>query len=133
MAAEELDLPLARLHMDSGATEKTPNEGITSGSQSIENGGVALRLAGAEVRAILLDLAAKRLGVEASGLAVADGVISAADGRKVTYGELARDADLHREVPAKARPKSPSPHRIAGEPIWYFDFPATVTAREARL
>ncbi len=42
IAAEELDLPLARLHMISGDTEKTPNEGITSGSQSIENGGVAI-------------------------------------------------------------------------------------------
>jgi nicotinate dehydrogenase subunit B len=127
IAAEELDLPLARLHMISGDTEKTPNEGITSGSQSIENGGVALRLAGAEVRAILVDLAAKRLGVEASGLTVADGVISAADGRKVTYGELARDADLHREVTAKAKPKPPSAHRIVGKSIARFDIPAKVT------
>jgi nicotinate dehydrogenase subunit B len=127
IAAEELDLPLARLHMISGDTEKTPNEGITSGSQSIENGGVALRLAGAEVRAILVDLAAKRLGVEASTLAVADGVISTADGRKVTYGELARDADLHREVTAKAKPKSPSAHRIVGKSIARFDIPAKVT------
>jgi nicotinate dehydrogenase subunit B len=127
IAAEELDLPLARLHMISGDTEKTPNEGITSGSQSIENGGVALRLAGAEVRAILIDLAAKRLGVEASGLAVADGVISTADGRKVTYGELARDADLHREVTAKAKPKSPTAHRIVGKSIARFDIPGKVT------
>jgi len=126
IAAEELDLPLARLHMISGNTEKTPNEGITSGSQSIENGGVALRLAGAEVRAILVDLAARRLGAEASALTVADGVISA-DGRKVTYGELARDADLHREVTAKAKPKSPSAHRIVGKSIARFDIPAKVT------
>ena len=127
IAAEELDLPLERLHMVSGDTEKTPNEGFTSGSQSIENGGVALRLAGAEVRAILLDLAGKRLGVEASGLAVADGVISAADGRKVTYGELARDADLHRAATAKAKPKSPSAHRIVGKSIARFDIPGKVT------
>ena len=63
IAAEELDLPLARLKMISGDTGQTPNEGMTAGSQSIENSGAALRLAGAEVRAILLDLAAKRLGV----------------------------------------------------------------------
>jgi len=131
IAAEELDLPLARLHMISGDTEKTPNEGVTSGSQSIENGGVALRLAGAEVRAILVDLAAKRLGVEASGLAVADGVISAVDGRKLTYGELARDVDLHREVTAKAKPKSPSVHRIVGKSIARFDIPAKVTGGTA--
>src|SRR5258707_4136914 len=127
IAAEELDLPLARVHMISGDTERTPNEGVTSGSQSIENGGVALRLAGAEVRAILVDLAAKRLGVEASGLTVADGAISAADGRKGTYGELARDADLHREVTAKAKPKPPSAHRIVGKSIARFDIPGKVT------
>jgi CO/xanthine dehydrogenase Mo-binding subunit len=131
IAAEELDLPLANVRMISGDTEKTPNEGFTSGSQSIENGGVALRLAGAEARAILLDLAAKRLGVEASALAVADGVISTADGRKVTYAELARDTDLHREVTAKAKPKSPSSHRIVGKSIARFDIPAKVTGGAA--
>jgi nicotinate dehydrogenase subunit B len=36
IAAEELELPLSRLHLISGDTEKAPNEGITSGSQSIE-------------------------------------------------------------------------------------------------
>src|SRR5262249_3151471 len=127
IAAEELDLPLARVHMISGDTEKTPNEGVTAGSQSIENSGVALRLAGAEVRAVLLDLAAKRLGLEAPRLAVADRGISTADGRKVTYGELARDADLHREVTAKAKPKSASAHRIVGKSIARFDIPAKVT------
>ena len=49
--------------MISGDTGRTPDEGQTAGSQSIENSGTALRMAGAEVRAILLDLAAKRLGV----------------------------------------------------------------------
>ncbi len=131
IAAEELELPLARVHMISGDTEKTPNEGFTSGSQSIENGGVALRLAGAEVRAILLDLAAKRLGVAASTLAVADGVISTPDGRRVTYAELAGDADLHREVTAKAKPKLPSRHRIVGKAIARFDIPAKVTGGAA--
>ena len=60
IAAEELDLPLARVTMISGDTGQTPNEGQTAGSQSIENSGTALRLAGAEVRAILLDLAAEQ-------------------------------------------------------------------------
>src|SRR5499427_3387692 len=48
IAAEELDLPLNRVQMTSGDTEKTPNEGVTAGSQSIENSGTALRLAGAQ-------------------------------------------------------------------------------------
>ncbi len=79
IAAEELDLPLTRVHMISGDTARTPNEGVTSGSQSIEYGGTALRLAGAEARAILIDAAAKKLGVAPDTLTVAEGTIGAAD------------------------------------------------------
>src|SRR5476649_889907 len=61
IAAEELDLPMSRVAMVSGDTSLTPNEGFTAGSQSIEYGGVALRLAAAEARAILLERAAAQL------------------------------------------------------------------------
>ncbi len=127
IAAEELGLPLDRLHMISGDTEKTPNEGVTSGSQSIEYGGVALRIACADMHATLLDLAAKHFGVEAGSLASSDGVFTAPDGRKATYGELARGVDFHREVNPNAKPKSPSAHRIVGKPVARFDIPRKVT------
>src|SRR4029079_7257653 len=94
IAAEEIDLPLARVRMISGDTRQTPNEGQTAGSQSIENSGTALRMACAEARAILIHLAATRLGVGADQLKVADGVVSAPDGRKVGYSEL--NPDLNR-------------------------------------
>jgi CO/xanthine dehydrogenase Mo-binding subunit len=126
IAAEELDLPLNRVQMTSGDTEKTPNEGVTAGSQSIENSGTALRLAGAEVRAILLDLAAKRLGADAATLQVADGTIAAPDGRKLTYGELAGSVDLHREATAKVQPKPASAHKIVGKSIARRDIPNKV-------
>src|SRR5215813_15645242 len=109
IAAEELDLPLARIKMISGDTGQTPNEGQTAGSQSVENSGTALRMAGAEVRGMLLDLAAKRLGVAADQLTVADGAIAAPDGRKVGYGDL--NPDLDREASAKASPKPPAAHK----------------------
>src|SRR5438105_500396 len=127
IAAEELDLPLARVHLISGDTGRTPNEGVTSGSQSIENGGTALRMAAAEVRAILLDAAAKKLGTEANALTVAEGTISAADGRKVTYGELAGAIDLKREASAKTPPKPASAHKIVGRSVQRFDIPNKVT------
>src|SRR5262249_17108901 len=72
IAAEELDLPLARVQMMTADTTRSPNEGQTAGSQSVENGGTAIRLASAEVRAILLDLAAKRFGVGVDTLKVSD-------------------------------------------------------------
>ena len=127
IAAEELDLPLGRVQMITGDTERTPNEGVTAGSQSIENSGTALRLAGAQVRAILVELAAKRLGADAAALSVADGVVAAPDGRKLSYAELAAGADLHREATAQVRPKPASAHRIVGKPIARRDIPAKVT------
>ena len=131
IAAEELDLPLARVHMISGDTARTPNEGVTAGSQSIEYSGTALRFAGAEVRAILLDAAAKKLGVASDTLIVAEGTISAADGRKVTYSELAGAIDLKREATAKAAPKPPASHKIVGTAVKRFDIPNKVTGRPA--
>src|SRR5215468_9518630 len=127
IAAEELDLPLARVRLISGDTGQTPDEGQTAGSQSVENSGTALRLAGAEVRAILLDLAAKRLGVSAEQLAVADGVIAAPDGRQITYGDLVTDLDLNREASAKVAPKPPAKYKIVGKSIARSDIPAKVT------
>src|SRR5205814_278609 len=62
IAAEELEVPLARVTMISGDTGRTPNEGQTAGSQSIEQSGTALRMAGAEVRPLPIDLPAKMTG-----------------------------------------------------------------------
>ena len=127
IAAEELDLPLARLTMISGDTGLTPNEGQTAGSQSIENSGTALRLASAEVRAMLVELGAKKLGVAADTLKVANGIISTPEGRKISYGELASQADLKREASAKVKPKAPNTHRIVGQSVLRHDIPAKVT------
>jgi nicotinate dehydrogenase subunit B len=131
IAAEELDLPLARVKMISGDTGQTPNEGQTAGSQSIEASGTALRMAGAEARAILIDLAAKRFAVAADTLTVSEGVIASRDGRKVGYGDLAAEADLHREATAKVAPKPPQEHKIVGKAVPRRDIPAKVTGGAA--
>ena len=131
IAAEELDMPLNRLSIISGDTDATPNEGQTAGSQSIENSGTALRMAGAEVRAMLIDLAAAKLGVAADTLKVVNGVISAADGRKVSYGELAAQTDLKREATAKVKPKDPASYRIVGQSEPRIDIPAKVAGGAA--
>jgi len=129
IAAEELDLPLARLTMISGDTGRTPNEGVTAGSQSIENSGTALRLACAEARAVLIELAAKRNGWSADTLTVIDGVITGPNGNKVSYGEIAAasEAELHREATGKVKPKPAGAHKIVGKSIPRRDIPAKVT------
>jgi len=127
IAAEELDVPLSVIQMVTADTARTPNEGQTAGSQSVENSGTALRLAGAEVRAILVELAAKKLGVHPDTLTVHDGVVVARDGRMVSYGQLAAEADLKREATAKVAPKPVGQHKLVGKPIERLDIPAKVT------
>ena len=131
IAAEELDLPLTRVSMVTADTSRSPNEGQTAGSQSIENSGTALRLAGAEVRAMLVDLAAWKLGVGADTLTVSDGIVSTRDGRSVSYGELAGEANLKREATVEVAPKPPDQHKIVGKPIQRLDIPAKVTGGAA--
>jgi nicotinate dehydrogenase subunit B len=75
IAADELDVAMARITIRSGDTELTPNEGYTAGSQSIQAGGVAMRQACADVRALFLAQAALVIGCPASELSVRDGSI----------------------------------------------------------
>src|SRR5712691_2698501 len=75
IAADELDVAMERITIRSGDTEKAPNEGYTAGSQSIQFGGVSMRQACAEVRALFLDQAAKVTGCKANELSIRDGSI----------------------------------------------------------
>ena len=75
IAADELDVAMARIVLRSGDTELTPNEGYTAGSQSIQFGGVAMRQACADVRALFLDQAAKIIGCAPDELSIRDGSI----------------------------------------------------------
>src|SRR5207248_1087357 len=45
IAADELDVDLARIEVVYGDTARTPNEGQTAGSLSVEQSGTALRFA----------------------------------------------------------------------------------------
>ncbi|HZU88939.1 MAG TPA: molybdopterin cofactor-binding domain-containing protein, partial [Stellaceae bacterium] len=125
IAAEELDVAPERILLTSGDTDLTPNEGYTAGSQSIQYGGVALRLACAEVRALFLDHAAARLGHARADLAVQDGVIlyrGAPTGED--YWSLAAAVDLARPATGRASPKRASEHRIVGRDLPRVDLAA---------
>ena len=98
MTAEELDIDVKRLRLKAASTAFSPDEGITSGSRSIQESGLALRHVAAEVRDLLLARAAQKLGVTLESLTVADGVISARGGGSVTYWELATPDLLAREA-----------------------------------
>ncbi len=127
IAAEELEVPLTGIRMVSGDTALTPDEGYTSGSQSIEFGGTALRFACAEARALLIETAAAKLSVPSAKLRTARGVIRAADGRQLTYGQIAQSGLFHRAATAQTPPKSAARHEIVGTPVPRLDIPSKVT------
>ncbi len=129
IAAEELDILPGRITMVSGDTALTPDEGVTAGSQSMENGGSALRYAAAEARAILLEKASARLGAPAAALRVQDGMVSAPNGNGVSYWALAEEGLLRREATASVQPKPPAEHRIVGQPVGRLDIPAKVSGQ----
>ena len=127
IVADELDVDLVRISMVSGDTSRTPNEGVTSGSLSIEQGGTALRFAAAEARSLMLAAAATKLGASAPELAVADGVVTAADGKRTTYWEVTSADLLRREATAKADPRPAAAHKVIGKSVPRRDIPAKVT------
>jgi nicotinate dehydrogenase subunit B len=61
IVAEELDVPFERVRMVMGDTARTPDEGYTAGSTTIQFGGSALRRASAEARRALLEMASEQL------------------------------------------------------------------------
>src|SRR5271169_6805524 len=88
IAADELDVDLGRVQMVRASTAASPNEGVTSGSLSIQQSGRAIRQACAEIRQLFLGAAADRLGVETSALEVSDGTISGPGNVQTSYWEL---------------------------------------------
>src|SRR5690242_23213 len=111
IAAEELDVDVARVQMIAAATDLSPDEGFTAGSLSIQLSGAALRQACADVRAIYLDVAAAKLAVAPDELDVADGEITGPHNQSTSYWELADDLLLEREATGDAAPKPESGYR----------------------
>lgn len=126
IVAEELDVAVHRIRLVGAATTLSPNEGITSGSRSIQESGIALRFAAAEARELLLARAAERLGVTLEQFSVADGVITARSGGSVTYWELADDTLLRREASGEARPKTAAEYTLIGRTVERIDIPPKV-------
>ncbi|MCC6610950.1 MAG: xanthine dehydrogenase family protein molybdopterin-binding subunit [Burkholderiales bacterium] len=129
IAAEELDVDFARIRVIPVNTGTSPNEGVTSGSLSIQDSGTAVRHACAEARAIYLAEAAAELGVPVETLRVDDGRITAPNGRHTSYWALAEDALLDREATGSVAPKRPADYKIVGRPVPRLDLPDKILGR----
>jgi len=133
LVAEELSVPFSRVNLIYCDTSMTPDQGVTSGSQShptnFNQGNLAQ--AGATARQALLQLASKQLGVPVDQLLANDGVISAKSdpSKKVTYGQLVGAKKFDLKLDSNAKRKSPNEWTVLGKPVPRPDLPELVTGQ----
>jgi nicotinate dehydrogenase subunit B len=144
IVAEELDVPFKAVKVFMGDTATSVNQGGASGSTGLQFGGKQMRMAAAEARRVLVEMAAAKLGTPADQLIVIDGVVSAAFNRdkKTSYAELIGgkyfnvQLDWNKQMgnalyaPGKAQPKPFKDHKIVGKPIKREDVAPKVFAQE---
>ena len=144
MVAEELDVPFKTVKVIMANTDVTVNQGGASGSTGIQLGGKQMRMAAAEARRVLVEMAAGLLSTPADKLVVNDGVVSAADGKseRISYAQIIGgkyfnvQLDWNKKLgndlyaPGKAQPKNPSEHKIVGQPIKRDDVAPRVFCQE---
>src|SRR5882757_1084517 len=126
--AEELDVPFERVRLVGPDTNRTPDQFVSSGSRTISAHSRPIRIAAAEARAALVELASKRLNVPADQLITADGIVSVrnAPAKKVTYADLVGGKQFNIKITGKAKPKEPKDYRIVGKSVPRWDIPEKV-------
>ncbi|MDR2326754.1 MAG: molybdopterin-dependent oxidoreductase [Acidovorax sp.] len=125
MIADEIDTDFARVRMILGHTSRTPDLGPTIASDTIQNSATPMRQAAAQVRQLLLDLAAKRWNVPAKQLRTENGFVVGA-GKRIGYGELAAGQDLHVDLDIHMPLRSSKEHKYIGKSVQRVDIPNKV-------
>ena len=131
VAAEQLDVAPAQIDLVTADTARTPDEGFTAGSHSMQDSGTAILNAAAQVRELLTQAAAAELSVPAEALSTANGSVHAPGGREIAYGSLAAKLNLHVEVAPGSTLKNPASYRLIGTAMPRVDIPAKLTGGAA--
>lgn len=127
LAADELDLPLRAVTLITADTARTPNEGVTAGSHSLQDSGTAIANAAANVRRLLAEQAGLHWKVSPDTLATRAGQVVDGNGRTIGYGTLA--AGLLLQVPARSdiSRKAPNQQHLIGRDVQRVDIPGKLT------
>ena len=131
IAAEELDVPFEAIKVVTADTGRTANEGYTAGSHSMQDSGTAILNAAAQVRALLIAEAARRLDLPAENLRTENGSVVAPNGQRLGYGDLVAGDMLHVQAEVKSNLKDPASYKVMGQPVPRVDIPAKVTGGAA--
>lgn len=130
LIAEELNVDIKRIRV-AMAPPNTKAYGnallggpqLTGGSTSVRDGWDKLRVAGAQVRMMLISAAALKWNIPEEQLRAEGGIVTGPKGRRATYGQLAADA-ARLPVPQSPVLKDPKDFRIVGKPTKRLDTPA---------
>jgi nicotinate dehydrogenase subunit B len=131
MLADEIDIGLDMVDMVMGDTSICPWDMGTFGSMSTRFFGPPLRVAGAEAKRVLLELAAEQLQLPQDRLVAENGVIfdKQQKDKRVTYGELANGKTIARRAAEKPPLKSPSEFKVMNKPFLRRDSVEKVTGK----
>jgi len=132
IAAEELDLPMERLHMVLGDTTRAPNQGATIASASIQIHAQPLRLAAAQARAWLVARAAEQLQAPLDALETRDGCVrvKADPARSMGYGALVAGRHTELRLDIATPVKNAADYRLVGTRAPRVDIPAKVSGEQ---
>jgi len=133
LVAEELCVPFHKVNLIACDTSITPDQGITSGSQShpANFNRSNLAQAAATARQVLLQLGSKRLNIPVDRLTAVDGAVHSKNDAsiKVTYGELVAGKKFDVKVDPAANRKPATEWTVLGKPLPRPDMPAMVTGQ----
>ena len=115
IAADELDVALERIEMVMGDTHQTPDEGLTSGSFSLETSGNAIRQAAAEARHVMLSLALEELEALLENISIDDGqIVDKASGKSTSYWEIHGGKPFNFQITGSVQPKPSNTYKLVG-------------------
>ncbi len=132
IVAEEAELPLSRVQVILGDTARTPDQGPTIASETIQVAAVPLRLAAAQLRAELAARGARRLNAPEGGVTLRDGVVHWKDTSVAFEALLEGREEMLRLDPATPL-KSPTDYQIVGQKTARKDLPAKVTGQHTYI
>mgnify|MGYP000226990591 CR=1 FL=1 len=127
--AEELDVDWKKVNIVQGALDtKNFTRQVAGGSQSIRFGWDALRQTGATTKQMLINAAAVKWNVDASTCKASKGIITNANGDKLGYGEVVKEAALL-DVPEDVKLKDAKDFTIIGQEIVNVDIDKIITGK----
>lgn len=130
LIAEELEVDLKTVKVQNAPpaavyTNALLGAQITGGSTSVRDGWEKLRVAGAQVREMLITAAANEWKVDRASLKAKGGYVTGPGGKKATYGHLA-EAAAKLPVPEKVALKDPKDFTVVGKRTKRLDTPGKV-------